>query len=63
MSKFVDKINLLDSNMKAWRLVHALEHIQGGQMKSGQILSHNNSKTVLNIVFKIYTLVTEYISC
>jgi hypothetical protein len=32
-------------------------------MKSGQILSLNNSKTVLNIVFKFYTLVTEYISC
>jgi hypothetical protein len=26
--------------------------LQGGQMKSGQILSHNNSKTVLNIVIK-----------
>jgi hypothetical protein len=26
--------------------------VQGGQMKSGQILSRNNSKTVLNIVFK-----------
>jgi hypothetical protein len=37
--------------------------IQGGQMKSGQILSHNNSKTVLNIIFKFFTLVTEYISC
>ncbi len=37
--------------------------VQGGQMKSGQILSCNNSKTVLNIVFKFYTLVTEYISC
>ncbi len=37
--------------------------IQGGQMNSGQILSRNNSKTVLNIVFKFYTLVTEYISC
>jgi hypothetical protein len=32
-------------------------------MKSGQILSRNNSKTVLNIVFKFYTLVTEYIGC
>jgi hypothetical protein len=32
-------------------------------MKSGQILSPNNSKMVLNIVFKFYTLVTEYISC
>ncbi len=32
-------------------------------MKSGQILSHNNSKTVLNIIFKFFTLVTEYISC
>jgi len=32
-------------------------------MKAGQILSRNNSKTVLNIVFKVYTLVTEYISC
>ncbi len=29
-------------------------------MKSGQILSSNNSKTVLNIVFKFYTLVTKY---
>jgi hypothetical protein len=29
-------------------------------MKSGQILSRNNSKTVLNIVFKFYTLVTEF---
>jgi hypothetical protein len=38
-------------------------HIQGGQMKSGQILSCNNSKTVLNIVFKFYILVTEYIGC
>jgi hypothetical protein len=37
--------------------------IQGGQMKSGQILSRNNSKTVLNIIFKFYTLVTEYIGC
>jgi hypothetical protein len=37
--------------------------IQDGQMKSGQILSRNNSKTVLNIVFKFYTLVTEYNSC
>jgi hypothetical protein len=32
-------------------------------MKSGQILSRNNSKTVLNILFKFYTLVTEYIGC
>ncbi len=32
-------------------------------MKSGQILSRNNSKTVLNIVFKFYTLVTEYMGC
>ena len=38
-------------------------YIQGGQMKSGQILSHIYSKTVLNIIFKFYTLVTEYISC
>jgi hypothetical protein len=38
-------------------------YVQGGQMKSGQILSRNKSKTVLNIVFKFYTLVTEYISC
>jgi hypothetical protein len=30
-------------------------------MKSGQILRRNNSKTVLNIVFKFYTLVAEYI--
>ncbi len=37
--------------------------IQGGQMKSGQILSCNNSKTVLNIVFKFYILVTGYIGC
>jgi hypothetical protein len=36
-------------------------YVQGGQMKSGQILSRNNTKTVLNIVFKFYTLVTEYI--
>jgi hypothetical protein len=39
------------------------KQVQGGQMKAGQILSRNNSKTVLNIVFKVYTLVTEYISC
>jgi hypothetical protein len=32
-------------------------------MESGQILSGNNSKTVLNIVFKFYTLVTKYIGC
>jgi hypothetical protein len=37
--------------------------IQGGQMKSGQILSQIYSKTVLNIIFKFYTLVTKYISC
>jgi hypothetical protein len=37
--------------------------VQGGQMKLGQILSRNNSKTVSNIVFKFYTLVTEYIGC
>jgi hypothetical protein len=37
--------------------------VQGGQMKSGQILSRNNSKTVLNIIFKFFTLVTEYIGC
>jgi hypothetical protein len=30
-------------------------------MKSGQILSRNSSKTVLNIIFKFYTLVTEYL--
>jgi hypothetical protein len=36
-------------------------YVQGGQMKSGQILSRNNSKTGLDIVFKFYTLVTEYI--
>jgi hypothetical protein len=30
-------------------------------MKSGQILKLNNSKTVLNIVFKFYSLVPEYI--
>ncbi len=41
----------------------ASSKILGGQMKSGQILSRNISKTVLNIVFKFYTLVTEYISC
>jgi hypothetical protein len=35
--------------------------VQGGQMKSGQILRRNNSKMVLNIVFKFYTLVAEYI--
>ncbi len=32
-------------------------------MKSGQILSRNNSKTVLNIVFKFCTQVTVYICC
>ncbi len=32
-------------------------------MESGQILSRNNSQMVLNIGFKFYTLVTEYISC
>jgi hypothetical protein len=45
------------------RIGEAIANVQGGQMKSGQILSRNNSKTVLNIVFKFYTLVTEYISC
>ncbi len=38
-------------------------YIQGGQMKSGQILSCNNSKTILNIIFKFFKLVTEYIGC
>ncbi len=41
----------------------SVSYIQGGQMKSGQILSRNNSKTVLNIIFKFFTLVTEYIGC
>jgi hypothetical protein len=44
-------------------LFMVLLYIQGGQMKSGQILSHIYSKTNLNIIFKFYTLVTEYISC
>ena len=40
-----------------------IRNIQGGQMKSGQILGRNNSKTVMNIIFKFFTLVTEYIGC